>query len=287
MEFLFPPITVAVPDTSLIDSKSLLEKSLRIARFARALSIFRVEKLYVYRDLSSTVRPDDSKLIRLLLEYLDTPQYLRKSLYPKMGMLQFTGMLPPIQAPHHKRFRKASEIQSGEIRVGLLVRSGGSWMVDVGLDRTIPFEGGNKISRKANFKLSIKKGRLVAEEIPERAGDNEYWGYRVISVHNLSEISMKFPDAGFLIASRRGKSISQFIPTIAKNFKHTSEVVLTFGSPRNDVWEMVGGIDKNLVNSLSAVNMFPFQGTRSVRLEEALLGSLAILNSIRVRHRNG
>jgi predicted SPOUT superfamily RNA methylase MTH1 len=33
--------------------------------------------------------------------------------------------------------------------------------------------------------------------------------------------------------------------------------------------------------------MFPFQGTRSVRLEEALLGSLAILNSIRVRHRNG
>jgi predicted SPOUT superfamily RNA methylase MTH1 len=30
------------------------------------------------------------------------------------------------------------------------------------------------------------------------------------------------------------------------------------------------------------VNMFPFQGTKTVRLEEALLGSLALINNIRV-----
>lgn len=280
MEAPFPPISVAIPNTSLIDSKSLLDKSVRVAQFARALSIFRVEKVYIYHDMSSTVRPDDFKLLMLLLEYLDTPQYLRKMLYPKMKLLQFTGMLPPVQSPHHKKFMRVSEIRD-EARVGVLLRSGGSWVVDVGLDRTVPFVGRNKTTRKANFKLSVRKGRLIAEEIYGKVG-SEYWGYHVISIHNLSEISRRFPKVKFLITSRRGKPISFIMPSLAKKFKHTSEVVLTFGSPRNDVWEMVDGIDKNLVNSSLAVNMFPLQGTHSVRLEEALLGSLAIFNSIRV-----
>lgn len=282
MEAPFPSLSVAIPDTSLIDSKSLLEKSLRVAQFARALSIFRVEKVYVYHDVSSTVRPDDTKLITLLLEYLDTPQYLRKLLYPKMKLLQFAGMLPPIQSPHHKKFRRASEIQGEEARAGVLLRNRGTWVVDVGLDRTVPFVGHTKISRKANFNLTVKKGQLVAEEINGKVGESEYWGYDVISIHTLSDIARRFSDIKFLITSRRGNSISHIIPSLAKNFKQTSELVLIFGSPRNDVWEIVNKIDENLLNSSLAINMFPLQGTNTVRLEEALLGSLAIINSIRV-----
>jgi methyltransferase len=282
MEALFPSLSVAIPDSSLIDSKSLMEKSLRVAQFARAVSIFRVEKVYVYHDISSTVRPDDLKLITLLLEYMDTPQYLRKLLYPKMKLLQFAGMLPPIQSPHHKKFLSASEVQGEEARAGVLLRNRGSWEVDVGLDRTIPFVGHNKISRKANFKLSVKKGQLVAEEIYGKVGDSEYWGYRVISIHTLSEITRMLSDVKFLITSRKGKPISQIIQSLTKNFKHASEVVLIFGSPRNDVREIISNIDDNLVNSSLAINMFPLQGTHSVRLEEALLGSLAIINSLRV-----
>jgi predicted SPOUT superfamily RNA methylase MTH1 len=44
----------------------------------------------------------------------------------------------------------------------------------------------------------------------------------------------------------------------------------------------VNKIDCNIVNSSMSVNMFPLQSTNSVRLEEALLGSLAIINSLRV-----
>lgn len=280
MEAQFPSLSVAIPNTSLIDSKSLLDKSLRVAQFARAISIFRVEKVYIYNDISTIARQDDFKLITLLLEYLDTPQYLRRLLYPKMKLLQFTGILPPVQSPHHKTFMRASEVRGGESRVGVLLRNRGSWVVDVGLDRTIPFVGQNKTPRKANFKLSIRKGQVIAEEIYGKVGDNEYWGYHVISVHTLSEIQRRFQDVKFLITSKRGKSVSLIMPSIANKFKDTSEVVLTFGSPRLDVWKMVDGTDRNLVNSSIAVNMFPFQGTRSVRLEEALLGSLAIFNSI-------
>ena len=87
MEALLPALSVAIPDSSLIDSKSLLEKSLRVAQFARSLSIFRVEKVYVYKDMSTASKQYDLKLLILLLEYLDTPQYLRKLLYPKMIIL--------------------------------------------------------------------------------------------------------------------------------------------------------------------------------------------------------
>lgn len=274
-------VSVAIPDSSLIDSKSLLEKSLRVAQFARALSIFRVEKVYVYHDVSSIVRPDDSKLLTLLLEYLDTPQYLRKLLYPKMKLLQFAGMLPPIQSPHHKRFLRASEIRGEETRAGVLLRDKGTWVVDVGLDRTVPFVGHTGISRKANFKLSVKKGQLVASEIYGKASGREYWGYHVIRIVTLSEITRKVSDVRFLITSRRGKPVSLIIPSLTKDFRDTSEVVLIFGSPRNDVWEIVNRIDENLVNSSLVINMFPLQGTNTVRLEEALLGSLAIINSIR------
>ena len=281
MEIPFPTLSVALPDSSLIDSKSLLEKSLRVAQFARALSIFRVEKVYVYHDASSTVRPDDAKLITLLLEYLDTPQYLRKLLYPKMKLLQFAGMLPPIQSPHHKKFLRASEIRSEESRAGVLLRDRGKWVVDVGLDRTVPFVGKTETTRKGNFKLSVKQGQLVANEIIGKVGDSEYWGYHVMIVRTLSEITRRFSSVRFLITTRRGKPIPLIIPSLTKSFKHTSEVVLIFGSPRNDVWEIVNKIDRDLVGSSLAINMFPLQGTNTVRLEEALLGSLAIINSIR------
>jgi predicted SPOUT superfamily RNA methylase MTH1 len=83
-----PSLSVAIPDSSLIDSKSLLEKSLRLAQFARAFSIFRVKQVYLYHDISYKAKHDDVKLITTLLEYLNTPQYLRRILYPKMKQLR-------------------------------------------------------------------------------------------------------------------------------------------------------------------------------------------------------
>ena len=197
-----------------------------------------------------------------------------------MKLLQYAGMLPPIQSPHHKKFLRTSEVANGEIRTGILLRDRNSWVVDVGLDRTIPFVGRNEITRKTNFRLSVKKGQLVAEEINRKVSDTEYWGYHIIRIHTLSEIRRP-TDVKFLITSRMGKPISLIYPSLTKILEKTSEVVLIFGSPRKEVWEIVNKNDGSLVNSSLAINMFPLQGTNSVRLEEALLGSLAIVNSIR------
>jgi methyltransferase len=129
--------------------------------------------------------------------------------------------------------------------------------------------------------LSVKKGQLVANEIIGRVGDSEYWGYHVLIVRTLSEITSRLSRVNFLITTRKGKPIPLIISSLTKSFKRASEVVLIFGSPRNDVLEIINKIDRDLVSSSLAINMFPLQGTNTVRLEEALLGSLAIINSIR------
>lgn len=37
------------------------------------------------------------------LEYSETPQYLRKALFPKSPALRFAGLMNPLDTPHHLR----------------------------------------------------------------------------------------------------------------------------------------------------------------------------------------
>lgn len=275
-----PSLSVAIPDSSLIDSKTLLEKSLRVAQFARAFSIFRVKQVYLYHDISYNAKHDDVKLITTLLEYLNTPQYLRRVLYPKMKQLQYAGMLPPIKSPHHKKFLKTSHVRAGEIRMGVLLRHKGSWVVDVGLDQAIPFLGSNQESRKSNFRLSMSEGKLVAEEIKDANLGQGYWGYNIIQLYSLSELAKRSTTVKFVITSRNGRSISIIRKSLIESLSNTAELVIVFGSPRKGVLETVSKNDVMKFSSPLIINMFPLQGTDTVRLEEAIMGSLAIINSI-------
>ncbi len=275
-----PSLSVAIPDSSLIDSKTLLEKSLRVAQFARAFSIFRVKQVYLYHDISYNAKHDDVKLITTLLEYLNTPQYLRRVLYPKMKQLQYAGMLPPIKSPHHKKFLKTAHVRAGETRMGVLLRHKGSWVVDVGLDQAIPFLGSNQDSRKSNFRLSMSGGKLVAEEIKDANLGPGYWGYNIIQLYSLSELAKRSTTVKFVITSRNGRSISIIRKSLIESLSNTAELVIVFGSPRKGVLETVSKNDVMKFSSPLIINMFPLQGTDTVRLEEAIMGSLAIINSI-------
>ena len=55
-------------------------------------------------------------------------------------------------------------------------------------------------------------------------------------------------------------------------------LLVVFGSPEKGVHEIIGGRMNKVQNSKS-LNFFPNQATETVRLEEALLGTLAIINA--------
>src|SRR5690242_7440417 len=130
---------VAIPDSSLSDEQTKRDKSAKIAQFARACSIFRIKRVYIYHDPLSQFEKEDPLLLQTILRYLDTPQYLRKILYPKMSQLEFAGILHPIKAPHHKPAQDIKTVRAGDIRTGVIVKVKGALFVEVGLGSLVPF----------------------------------------------------------------------------------------------------------------------------------------------------
>src|ERR671931_2062697 len=131
---------LAIPDSSISDQQTKRDKSIKIAQFARASSIFRVRKIYIYHDPTSNIDKYDPYLLKTILGYLDTPQYLRRKLYRLTPELQYAGILHPIKAPHHKKYENIKSIKAGELRVGVVVKFKGTLHVDVGLGVMIPCE---------------------------------------------------------------------------------------------------------------------------------------------------
>ena len=54
---------------------------------------------------------------------------------------------------------------------------------------------------------------------------------------------------------------------------------MVFGSTNKGIHDILGNKINNLQNS-KTINFFPEQGTETVRIEEAVLGCLSILNTI-------
>ena len=65
---------------------------------------------------------------------------------------------------------------------------------------------------------------------------------------------------------------------ITKYTKSDQPTLVVFGSPEKGIHEILGGKMKNVQNAKS-LNFFPNQATQTVRLEEALLGTLSIINA--------
>jgi hypothetical protein len=55
---------------------------------------------------------------------------------------------------------------------------------------------------------------------------------------------------------------------------------VVFGAPKKGVDEILASEGQSIRQFDFVVNMFPFQGTETVRLEEAILGTLSILNYV-------
>jgi len=105
----------------------------------------------------------DKQIIKTILEYLDTPPYLRKKIYPKMWILKHAGTLPPIKSPHHMTSIEMNKIKDGDVRFGFAIKQNGSLYVDVGLEKLIRYKG-SQLGKKVLVRI-IKNPQLVAEDI--------------------------------------------------------------------------------------------------------------------------
>ena len=167
-------LSVAIPDSALDDESTKLEKTRKISQFGRCAAIFGARNIFVYRDGQN---PADRSLMVSILRYMETPQFLRKRLYPKANHLKFAGVLQPLAIPSHSMDYEASYVRAGDIREGLAVTLKGVQYVDVGVDKLALLVGGRYRGR---ITVKFRKGYPEMEAIPVPHEDiPEYWGYAV------------------------------------------------------------------------------------------------------------
>ncbi|MDQ3873379.1 MAG: RNA methyltransferase [Thermoproteota archaeon] len=273
-----PDLWVTIPDSSLSDEQTRRDKSIKIAQFARACSIFRVKRIYIYHDLLSQFQKEDPHLLKTILEYLDTPQYLRKILYPRTRELEYAGILHPIKAPHHKAREEIKNVKAGDVRTGVILKGKGQSFVEVGLAARIPFIGDGFEGEKVSVKFIGSYPNLKAIKATDQ-DITEYWGYQVKEVPLLSKLIKSVERTEIVITSRRGSNFKNIEPKLIQRVKDIESILVVFGAPRHGVHDILAKEGASIKSFEFVVNMFPNQGAETVRLEEALFGTLAILNN--------
>jgi methyltransferase len=278
-------LDLAIPDSFLYGVVSEIDRTFKVFQLARALSIFRVDNIFIYRDKIIMPKKNEIDFLITLLEYLDTPQYLRKKIYPKLDSLRYVGKLHPIRSPHHKDRIGIKNIKSGEVRVGILEKKDNQLFVDVGLDSLIKYQGKDKqIGKKINVKLLKKNNYLSAFDIDRENIDEIYWGYKVLHFDSITEVLKRYKKTDVILTSRYAeyfKTDASFLSNLKNNLTYAgnTSLLIVFGSPKHGLKELFYQEKINITNYLS-FNFFPMQGTQTIRLEESIFGVLSILNSV-------
>ncbi len=269
---------VAIPDSSLADEQTKRDKSVKTAQIARACVIFNVSRIYIYRDKERDYSYD-RKLLKLILEFMDTPQYLRRILYPKVDELQFAGLLHPLKAPHHKPAIDPKDIKVGDIRQAVATKVKGSYFVEAGLNALVPLEGSAHEGERVTIKFTSEYPKLRCL-LATKQDINEYWGYEVKDVFSISEM-LKGLNSVIVMTSKQGEPLSKFEEEFMQRIKGASSVLIVFGSPNRGIFEILKDERRHPKEFTKYVlNFFPNQAVETVRLEEAIMGCLSLLNYI-------
>jgi predicted SPOUT superfamily RNA methylase MTH1 len=270
-------LKVAIPDTSLTDCSDLREKTEKAGSIARALAVFRVDFVYIYdTGLLSPEKKRDADLLRKILQYMDTPQYLRKRSFSKSQSLKFAGLLPPLRTKSHPLETTIDELQEGIVRWGLQVWPG---KIDLGLSKLVNYPKTVSERDPTLFKVIKTKPQIVLEMI-DRDDVSDYWGFEVERITDLVKLLEDSNDSTRIGFSRKAPSYHQLENDLKSTIANTQSVLAVFGGPGHGILDFFGK-EKNAVKLHIDfwVNTIPDQGTETVRLEEALFVSLGLLNA--------
>jgi len=276
-------LSVAVPASLVSDVPHLREKSLRVGLIGRAAAIFTVDEIILFPDSPSVDQSRDARLISVILSYMETPQYLRKRLFKIRPELRYAGILPPLRTPHHPLADKIRNLRVGECREGVVVSSArdGS-LVDIGVERPVLVPDRTlQIDNRVTVRITELERRPRAA-LASRDEIEEYWGY-LVTVKGIPFGQLVKKGAFDLVVatSRYGVPVMEIKEKLAGRWRESHRILVAFGAPTEGLQEILAREHLKLPEVADfVVNMIPDQGTETVRTEEAVYASLALLNSL-------
>jgi predicted SPOUT superfamily RNA methylase MTH1 len=274
-------LSIAIPTSVISDTPHLREKTSKIGLIARSAAIFRVDEIIVYPDNTKVDQHRDQAFIALMLNYLETPQYLRKALFKLEPDLQYAGILPPLRTPHHPLSGKTKHLKAGEYREGLVLSERKDGLaVDIGVQqpallRQKQFSVGERLTLQV-----VNVGEQVEVQSVNREDVPLYWGYTVQVEKSPFGQLLKEGHFDLKIATARiGDSFMEVAGRLSEKWVGSRHVLIGFGAPSRGLHEIVEAEGLKLGNIADfIVNTVPNQGTVTVRAEEALLATLSVFN---------
>ncbi|MCL6579042.1 MAG: RNA methyltransferase [Candidatus Bathyarchaeota archaeon] len=275
-------ISIAIPASVVSDTPHLREKTSKIGLIGRAAAIFKVDEIVVYPDNPETNQRYEIDLITTLLAYMETPQYLRKRLFKLKPTLRYAGILPPLRTPHHPLNRKMKDLKIGEYREGVTLssREDGT-LIDIGVEKPALIQN-RQLSKGKRTTVKITKiNEQVQVDLASREEILHYWGYTITTETQPFVKMLKSRNFDLTIAtSKYGTPFADAAEEISERWKSAQKILLAFGAPTQGLYEIVKHEGFNLDDVADfIINTIPTQGTETVRTEEALIASLAILNA--------
>jgi predicted SPOUT superfamily RNA methylase MTH1 len=275
-------LSIAIPASTISDTPHLREKTAKVGLIGRAAAIFRVNEIIVYPDNLKANQARDLDFIVLLLNYLETPQYLRKGLFKLEPRLQYAGILPPLRTPHHPVSGKARDLKAGMYREGLVLSEAkGGLLVDIGMEqpailRETQYAVGDRLTLQV-----VNVSERVEVQTVNHDDIEAYWGFRVRA--ETKSFGQFVSAGGFdltIATARLGVNLEEVSDGVDAKWSRARNILVAFGAPLRGLHEIAKDEGLRLESIVDVVvNTIPGQGTATVRTEEALLASLAIFNA--------
>jgi predicted SPOUT superfamily RNA methylase MTH1 len=275
-----PRISIAIPVSIISDVPGLQLKTYKIGQIGRASAIYCIDEILVYADHSYVEQKKDAHLICEILRYMETPQYLRRRMFQLSPTLRFAGLLPPLNTPHHQTENRLEFLRDGEYRDGFIIKSDhkGSF-ADVGVEKPLKITENVSPGVRKTFRIRKQGNEEVLLEIADPSVISKYWGYSVIEVKEpLGEFMKRKTYDLYILTSRLGSNITTTLKELQERLQRSRKVLIAFGSPREGLKAILA--KEGLAEKAGDfnLNMIPRQGTSSVRTEEAVQATLAIIN---------
>ena len=280
-----------IPSSIVDNAQSKELRTYLIGEIARTLGIFKVSEVIIFHDKLKDNSKDYINYFIKNLQYLETPQYLRKTLFPMSEDLKLSGLMNPLESQHHLRKDEWSPYREGCV-LERPVNGEYSW-VNIGLNKDCKINQKlpprTRVTVKLNEthfdpKLKYYTGTVVSMSEPF-IKNGTYWGYvvRVCETYNdIFNDSIYKEGYDFIIGtSDKGENYRNANYEKKKDFKHCLIIIGGIsgieGMMIDDEHNQINSKDNVGKNFDLYLNTCMNQGLRTIRTEEAILISLAVI----------